>query len=169
MREAQLLDSKISTYLILSSQLKAQYAEIDDGTLADTLEGLSQLPDLIQAIIRSSLDDEALIEALKARLSAMRERLSRLSARKEKKREIAAWALQKAQMERLIAPDFSAFMRSSGARLEITDEQKIPGEFFLPQPPKLDRAGLISALKRGDPIEGAHLEEGGRALSVRIK
>ena len=49
------LRNELSTYLILSGQLKAQYAEIDEETLTDTLEGLSQLPDLIQAIIRSSL------------------------------------------------------------------------------------------------------------------
>ena len=48
------LQSEISTYLILSGELKAQYGEIDDETLCDTLEGLSQLPDLIQGVARTT-------------------------------------------------------------------------------------------------------------------
>ncbi len=163
------LQSEISTYLILSGQLKAQYAEIDEETLADTLEGLSQLPDLIQAIVRSSLEDEALIQALRARLEEMGERLARFKERKAKKRALVTWAMEKASMERIQAPDFSIFMRSSPAHLEISDEEKIPGEFFVPRAPRLDRAGLVAALKRGDPVDGAYLAEGSRAISVRVK
>jgi hypothetical protein len=169
MQEAQLLNCEISTYLILSDQLKAQYAEIDEETLADTLEGLSQLPDLIQVIVRSSLEDEALIQALRARLEEMGERLSRFKERKAKKRTLVSWAMEKAGMERIQAPDFSIFMRSNPAHLEISDKEKIPGEFFVPQSPRLDRAGLAAALKRGDPIDGAYLAEGSRAISVRVK
>ncbi len=163
------LQSEISTYLILSDQLKAQYAEIDEETLADTLEGLSQLPDLIQAIIRSSLEDEALIQALKARLEEMGQRLARFRERKAKKRALVTWAMEKASLERIQAPDFSVFMRSGPPRLEISDEQKIPGEFFTPQAPRLDRAALAATLKRGDPVEGAYLAAGSRAISVRVK
>ena len=77
--------------------------------------------------------------------------------------------MEKASLERIQAPEFSVFMRSSPPRLEISDEGTIPGEFFVPQAPKLDRASLTQALKRGDPIEGAHLAKGQAAISVRVK
>ncbi len=89
MPTAELVRSEVTNYLILSDQLKAQFAEIDDETLRDTLEGLSQLPDLIQEVVRSSLYDQVLLTALKARLEEMQERLERLKVRFEKKRALA--------------------------------------------------------------------------------
>lgn len=163
------LRNELSTYLILSDQLKAQYAEIDEETLKDTLEGLSQLPELIEAVTRSSLEDGAYAEALKARMGEMGERLSRLRFRQEKKRELVLWAMEKAGMERHQAAEFSLFLRSNPPRLEVDKVEMIPGEFFVPQPSRLDRAGLIAALKRGDPVCGAHLEPAERGLTVRVK
>ena len=66
MSSAEIIRPEISHYLILADQLKALYQDIDDETLQDTLEGISELPDLIKGLIRSSLDDEALIGALKS-------------------------------------------------------------------------------------------------------
>jgi hypothetical protein len=54
---SEFLRTELSHYLILGDQLKAQYADIDDETLRDTLEGISELPQLIQEVVRSSLDD----------------------------------------------------------------------------------------------------------------
>ena len=44
MPSAEMLHSQLHNYLILGEQLKAQYADIDDETLRDTLEGISDLP-----------------------------------------------------------------------------------------------------------------------------
>lgn len=164
-----ILNAELSTYLILSDQLKAQYAEIDEETLRDTLEGISSLPDLIEAIIRASLEDGAFVEALKSRIGEMQERLSRLRARQEAKRTLVLWAMEKASLERHQASDFSLFLRTSPPRLEISDQEKIPGEFFVPQPSKIDRTALSAALKRGDPIDGAHLAPSARGLTVRVR
>ena len=90
---SQLLHSEAAQYRALSDQLKSDYAALDDETLADTLEGLSDLPAMIEEIIRSGLEDEAMIAGLKLRADAMAERLSRLKERHHKKRQLAAWAL----------------------------------------------------------------------------
>src|SRR6185295_13061030 len=166
MSHAEILRSEISHYLILGDQLKAQYGHIDDETLSDTLEGISDLPELIRTIIRSSLDDEALIVALKHRLEDMQERLSRLKTRFEKKRGLACWAMTSADIDKIQAEDFSLSLRQGPARLEISDEEKIPSEFLVSQAPKLDRAGLISVLKRGDVVPGAILVNGEMHIAV---
>ena len=103
--------TEISTYLILADQLKARYAELDDDTLADTLEGISQLPDLITEIVRSGLEDDVLASALKQRLDDMQARLARLKERYDKKRALAAWAMSQAEIRRVQAPDFSLSLR----------------------------------------------------------
>jgi len=50
MASQEIIKKEISNYLILADELKALYQDIDDETLLDTLEGISQLPDLIQAL-----------------------------------------------------------------------------------------------------------------------
>ena len=169
MSSAMILRSEVAQYLILATQLKAQYAEIDDETLHDTLEGISNLPDLIQAVVRSGLEDEALAGALKQRLEEMQERLARFKARSDKKRALACWGMTAAGIDKMQAPEFSLSLRQGAQRLEIVDDTKIPGEFFIPQPSRLDRAGLIGSLKRGDPIEGATLVPGETHLAVRVR
>ena len=169
MQNADLLRSEISHYLILGDQLKAQYKEIDEEALQDTLEGISDLPDLIRTIIRSSLDDESLIVALKHRLEDMQERLARLKTRFEKKRDLACWAMTNADITKILADDFSLSLRQGPSKLEVVDEERLPREYLVPQPPRLDRTGLLTALKRGDVIPGALLLNGEMHIAVRVR
>jgi len=169
MTTTELLRSELHHYLILGDQLKAQYAEIDDETLRDTLEGISDLPQLIQEVVRSALEDEALIGALKTRMGDMGERLERFKLRAEKKRALVCWAMGRAGMERLQAEDFSVSLRAGAQHLEIVDEAQIPAEFLIPQPPRVDRAALLCRLKAGQTISGAALGYGEPHISVRVK
>lgn len=161
--------SELSSYQILSAQLKAQYADIDDETLADTLEGLSDLPETIGAVIRSSLDDAALIEALKGRIGELELRLERFKDRYEKKRALARWAMVEAGLDKVMAEDFSAGLRKATEKLEIVDETLVPESYFVPQPAKLDRKSLTEALKRGEAVVGAELVMGEPSLQVRVR
>lgn len=163
------LRNEVSQYLILADQLKALYRDIDEETLNDTLEGISDLPELIKAVIRSSLEDEILVSALKQRIEDMQARLSRLKDRFDRKRELACWAMTSADIQKIQTEDFTLSLRQGPPRLEVTEEDKIPAEFFLPQPPRLDRVGLINVLKRGDVIPGSILINGEMHIAVRVR
>ena len=149
MSSAELLRTELTHYLILAERLKSDYGDIDDETLRDTLEGITELPELIQEIVRSGLEDEALICALKSRLDDMQARLDRFKARAEKKRDLACWAMGSAGINRVQAEDFSVSLRQGPQRLEIIDETKIPTEFLVPLPPRLDRSGLLEPYAHG--------------------
>jgi hypothetical protein len=169
MPSAQTLQSELHHYLILGDQLKAQYADIDDETLRDTLEGISDLPPLIEQVVRSALEDEVLIGALKIRIGEMGERLERFKLRAEKKRALVCRTMGAAGIDRLQAEDFSVSLRSGAQRLEIVDEGQIPDEFLIPQPPRLDRTGLLNRLKAGQGVRGAALGYGEPHITVRVK
>ncbi len=169
MQVSSVLSTEINSYLILAEQLKAQFGNLDEDTLADTLEGITQLPDLITQIVRSGLEDEVLYSALKQRMEEMQARLTRLKERHDKKRAMAAWALSHAQIPRIQAADFSLSLRPGSQRLEVQDEALVPPLFFVPQPPRLDRAGLSSALKRGEAVDGAILVQGEPTIQVRVR
>jgi hypothetical protein len=49
--------------------------DLDDETLQDTLEGISDLRQMLAEVVRSALDDEALASGLSTRLSDMKARL----------------------------------------------------------------------------------------------
>ena len=150
-------------------KLREEFPDADDETLADTLEGFTDLTDQLAEVIRSALDDEALLSALKSRIADMRERAGRISARAEKKRLLVAEAMVQAELKRLEMPDFTLSLRVGSASVVVTDEGVIPEGFWKPQAPKLDRQALTLALKSGENIPGAILGNRQPCLSVRTK
>jgi hypothetical protein len=156
-------------YRLLTEQLKCQYQDIDDDTLRDTMEGLSDLPQMIEGLVRSALEDEVLLTGLKVRLEAMQERGARIRARHEKKRELAAWAMANVGLTKLEAPDFGVSLCSGAQRVEIFDPGSLPAAFLVPQPPKPDRAAIAQTLKMGGTVDGAKIETGNPFISVRTK
>ena len=158
-----------SKYQHLRNRLLAEVPEIDEQTLADTLEGLTDLREMLAEIIRSALDDEALVAGLSTRLSDMKARIERFETRAKRKRELALKAMSEAEISKLMATDFTASLRHGVPLLEVIEETKIPAAYWKPQPPKLDRQGLLAALKGGTIIEGAVLEPARMQLSVRTK
>ena len=169
MTSNEFLRSEVTHHVILSNQLKEHYSEIDDETLRDTLEGISALPETIAAVIRSSLDDEAYIVGVKSRLDELQARLTRLRERYEKKRALARWAMVEADLEKVLAADLSVSLRKGGEKLEVIDEARVPKDYFVPQPAKLDRKALTEALKQGKTVNGALLVLADPTISVRVR
>lgn len=173
MRSTQLLASaakpEIARYKMMRDWLREQIPDLDEETLADTLEGLTDLREMLAELIRSALEDEALMAGLSTRLAEMRSRLERLKLRAEKKRALALAAMTEAEIKTLVEPDFSASLRRGGPVLQVVEEERIPSAFWKPQPPKLDRLSLLAALKDGAHIDGAALAPPLLQLSVRTK
>jgi hypothetical protein len=163
------LSIETAKYLQLKERIVLTCPKVDDEALHDTLEGITDLREMIAAVIRSALVDEALHSGLRSRVDAMRERLSRLDLRASKKRELALHAMTEAGLTKLEQPDFTASARAGSPTLVVVSEQTIPEIYWLPQPPKLDRQGLLGDLKRGAALPGAELSNPKPILMVRTK
>ena len=66
---------EVPKYQVLRQRLVAEYPNVDEETLADTLEGITDLHEMIAAVIRSALVDEALPTGLRYRVDEMKQRL----------------------------------------------------------------------------------------------
>ena len=156
-------------YKVLRDRLLAEIPDLDEETLADTLEGISDLKEMLAELVRSALDDEALASGLSTRLCDMKARLERLETRAKRKRQLVLEAMTQAELKRLEEADFTASLRQSAPALEVVAEDKIPVAYWKPQPAKLDRQGLLAALKNGVDIDGVALAAPTLQLSVRTK
>ena len=159
----------VSTYQLIRERIKAVEVEVDEETLADTLEGLTNLHEVLAHIIRSALIDEALAQGLKGLIALLAERLARIGERAEGKRRIARDAMAELSIAKVSAPDFTLSLRTGQPGLVVTDETEIPADYFEPRAPRLNRMALIADLKRGLQVTGATLGNPEPVLSVRVR
>ena len=160
------LEFSALTYRAIRDRIRAEDPQIDEQTLADTVEGLTDLHEIITAIIRSALADEALATGLKGRIADMQERLDRLQDRASKRRQIAKDVMVELDLKKIIAPDFSVSIRAGLPSLMVIDEAAVPSIYWQPSAPRLKRQELLSELKDGAEIEGVALSNPEPVLSV---
>jgi hypothetical protein len=156
-------------YRAIRDRIRAEDPTIDERTLADTVEGLTDLHEIVRAIIRSALADEALVVGLKGRITDMQGRLERLQDRASKRRQIAKDVMVELDLKKITAPDFTVSIRPGMPALLVLDEASVPSIYWQPSAPRLNRQGLLSELKEGAEIKGVALSEPEPVLSVRTR
>lgn len=156
-------------YQTIRNRLRAEDPELDERTLADTVEGLSDLPEILTAILRGALADEALANGLKGRVAEMQDRLARLQDRAAKRRQIVKETMVEVDLKKLTAPDFTASIRPGMANLLVLDEAAVPSIYWELRDPKLNRQELLNDLKQGLEVRGVALSNPEPVLSVRTK
>ncbi len=121
---------ELAHHQYLREQLAAQFPDADEETLLDTLEGMTDLNEMIAWVVRSRLDDLALHAALRARMSDMQERAGRLEQRADTKKEIDPSVMERAGLKKLTEPDYTLSMRSTNPPLVVTDQGEVPDVFW---------------------------------------
>jgi hypothetical protein len=164
-----IINTQLNVYARLRQRLLDEHPNLDDETIRDTLEGITNVHELISELIRSALVDEALQAGLRTRIEDMRQRLNRLAERGFKKRQLAIEAMNEAGLKKLEQPDFTASARLGTPPLVVTSETNVPESYWIPQPPRLDRQTLTADLRRGDEVPGACLGNAAPILTVRTK
>ena len=122
---SQSVRTEVNNFQVLHARLLAEIPGIDDETLADTLEGITDLREMLAEIIRSALDDEALADGLSTRLCEMKARIERFETSSKRKRELARRAMNEAISAKLLVADFTAgSLRHGAPTLEVIEEAR---------------------------------------------
>lgn len=154
----------------LRDQLRVQFPDIDDQTLADTLEGISDLDQAIIALMRSADDDDMLCDGIDARIKELLERKGRLAERVTAKRDIVCRTMERAELPKIEAPDFTISLRRTPTKVVIVEEAQIPNEYMREKVEvSPDRSKIRDALEANKPVPGAALSNGGYGLTIRRK
>jgi hypothetical protein len=163
------LEFAATTYRAIRDRIRKQDPQFDEQALADTVEGLTDLHEILAAVVRAVLADEAMATGLRCRISDMQGRLDRLQDRAAKRRQIAKDVMAELDLKKLTAPDFTASIRPGLPALVVLNEDAVPKTYWEPGEPRLRRQILASDLKGGIEVAGATLSNPEPVLSVRVR
>jgi len=156
-------------YGLFSVETALALALAPSKPLADTVEGLTDVHEIVGAIVRAALADEALATGLKGRIAEMQDRLDRLQDCAAKRRQIAKDVMIELDIKKITAPDFTVSIRPGMPSLLVIDEKAVPSIYWQPVAPRLKRLELLSELKQGSEITGVTLSNPEPVLSVRTR
>ena len=163
------LKSELNKHELFREKLKVEFPDEDEETLADTLEGMTDLTDMIAATLRSANEDKAQMKGLSDYINLLQERGERIGLRHATKRELCLDAMERADIHKITEADFTASLRSTPQKVVVVDEAKIPLEYFKTPAPVLDKRSLLAVLQSDTTIEGATLSNPARTISIRTK
>lgn len=151
--------------------LVSEFPELQEDTLAlaDTLDGMSMLPDVLASLLREALQDEAVADALtNTIIKANQERRDRFERRAAKRRQMVQALMEHAGMQKLERPDLTASIRNVSPGVVITDETALSDQYVkIARTP--DKKAIRDALGRGETVEGALLGNSKQTLAITTR
>jgi hypothetical protein len=140
--------------------------ELDEQTVLDTLEGMGgELEAKATNVAMFIRNLEATAVAIKDAEGAMAARRKALEARAKRLHEYLLTNMQFAGIQRIESPYFTLAIRSNPPSVVIDEPGLIPAQFMKqpePPPPAPDKTAIKVAIKAGEDVPGAHLEQGVR-------
>lgn len=142
--------------------------ELDEQLKLSTLEGETDLNEIVSLLLAENEDDEGTIAAVKAQIDIRRERIARFERRIETRRNAVTSLMETAQIVKLPLPEATVSLRTLGPRPKVFDADQLPDDFVkLVRKPDTD--AINAAFDRGESIPGVTVTNGGSSLTVRRK
>lgn len=144
--------------------------EVDEQLKLSTLEGETELTEIVSMLLAENEDDEGTIEAVKAQIVMRRERIERFERRMETRKNAIVSLMDTARQTKLPLPEATVTLRTLRPRPKVLDADALPDGFFTEQViRKPDMDAINAAFEAGKPVPGVTVTNGGASLSVRRK
>ena len=142
--------------------------EFDAETFWDTLDGETDVLDVIGHLIRQRIETDAFAEASKAVASDYVARARRLSERSTAINRALGEVLDATGQRKVMHPLATVSRTSGRLSCQITDEATIPSQLTVTTV-KPDTAAIKKQLEAGESVPGAELVRGPDGVTVRVK
>ena len=167
------LSHDVKVYQMMKERLMRDFmlAE-DDQALIDTLDGLSDLKERITALARKATERKYMAAGLKELIDDQKARLARLEEGEEKLRELIAWAMNEAGIERITAPDLTISQRMGVPPLVfgIEPQDCVLSDYVQAKTTySFDKNAIRRALNEGEDIQWACFGNPRPQLTIRNK
>ena len=162
------LASGISEWLAIREHLLSEFPDIDPQTLRDSIDGETDLLDVVAGLLTAALDDEYTCEAITMSIKDRQARRDRYEHRAEKRREAALKIMQAIGERKIERPEFTASIRAVPPSV-VVDDQTALGSYHMRVKYEPDKARIKETILAGEAVPGAHLTNGGETLSLRTR
>lgn len=142
------------------SNLRALFEaeEIDEQTLADTMESLNaDMAEKTDGYGAYIADLNAEIEGCKIQIARLTANKKRAESTIDRLKNNLYEAMRAAGQKKIKGALFTARIQKSRASVRVPDAKVIPEEYLIPQEPKVDKDAIYKAFKAGEEIAGAEL------------
>jgi len=155
-----------SLYLLANeyqeAALKLADMELDEQTIADTLEGMAgDIQTKATNVAMFVRNTEATAAAIDEAIKAMSARKKALEHRADKLRDYLLTNMEKCAISKIECPYFALTIKKNPPSVVIDAAGLIPGELYIyPEAPEPfpDKKAIAAKLKAGEEVSGAHLE-----------
>ena len=156
--------------LYLADLSKLEDLELDEQTVADTLEGLSgELEVKATNVAMFCRNLEASVEAIKEAETQMSARRKAIENRAYRIRQYLKDNMERTGILKIEGPHFAISIKRNPPAVYVEAPELVPAEFMRTPPPPpsvLDKKAVAEALKAGKDVPGCRLEQGTR-LDIR--
>lgn len=139
-----------------------------EPTLADTLEGATDLQDLCIAACREVEQIDADVAALEMIIADKQARKQRFADKRTAIRTAIAEAMLDAGLKKIVAPDMTISAAISGGSVIIDDAAALPAELVV-MTRRPDKAAIKTALAKGQAVAGASLSNGVPTIRIATR
>lgn len=140
----------------------------DEDLLRDTIEGDTNVKELLTKAVVAITEAQADIIAIKEMIGKLKERMDRRERFIGHVRTACLAAMDAAEIKTHVSPYGTLSRKAVPPSLVVTNEAEIPSQYWKPSDPTLDKKALLDALKDKQSVPGASLSNGGTTISLRV-
>lgn len=141
--------------------------EMDAEALRDTMEGIEgEIEIKAENYAKVMTELKARSEALTNESKRLAERAAAINNNVDRMKHTLEMMMETTGKTKFKTNLFSFNIQNNPPSVDIAENAKIPEVFLIEQPPKIDKKGILEALKAGKEVDGCTIKQG-RSLRIR--
>lgn len=160
------VQNELSRIDALKAMIADDGEELDTQLILDTIEGETDMHELLLEIDDSIAEYEAQADVVAERIKKLAARKARFGKSADTLRTIILSAMDKAGIQKVEGACATLCLKKKAAALNVTEEEKIPSKYWGTKP-VLDKKTLLKDIKNGEAVPGAELGAEGISLMIR--